>query len=149
MKKTELLSEIQAMVFALKEDADQIDTPFLKKIKQRKNRIDLSVLVRIRQKKTIDEDIFLILVKETEEEVSTLKLTSMTLNPKNIDRKEGDYASKESGHRLKEDEYAIMQNIQFNLTNIPLRGVGLYALALVSEKGDLNSLIDAYYFTVE
>lgn len=148
MQKTELLSEIQAMVFALQENATQNETQFLKKVKQRDDTIDLSVLVRIRQKRNIDTNIFLILVKEAEE-VSMLELTSLTLNPKDRKTEEGAYSSEQKGHRLKEDEYQILQTNQYDLENIPLIGSGRYALALIAEKGDLNSLIDAYYFMVE
>ena len=86
---------------------------------------------------------------ETEDEVGTLELTSLTLNPEKRGKKEGDYSSQENGQRLKEDQFFIIQNNQYNLKNIPLLGAGQYALALISEKGDLNSLLDVYYFTVE
>lgn len=148
-KSSEVLSDIQAMIFVLQENANHSGTPFLKNIRQEHNQINLSVLVRIRQKKILDKEIYLVLVHETEDEVGTLELTSLTLNPEKRGKKESDYSSQESGQRLKEDQFFIVQNNQYNLKNIPLLGAGQYALALVSEKGNLNSLLDVYYFTVE
>lgn len=148
-KSSELLSDIQAMIFVLQENANHSGTPYLRKIRQEQNQINLSVLVRIRQKKIIDKEIYLVLVHETEAEIGTLELTSLTLNPEKRGKKEGDYSSQESGQRLKEDQFFVIQNNQYNLKNIPLLGEGQYALALISEKNNLKSLIDVYYFTVE
>lgn len=150
MNKSEALSKINAMVLGLEYGMERSKMQLLRNVKQEDDTINLSVLVRIRQKDNYDDNIFLLLIKIGDQELGTLKIASLSLDPENrTNNIDGSFPTPESGKRLEEDEYGVVQNIRYNLKNIPMCGVGQYALALVSEKDDLNSLLDVYYFTVE
>lgn len=150
MNKSEATSKIKAMVLGLEYGMERSKMQLLRKAKKEEDTINLSVLVRIRQKDNYDDNIFLLLIKIDDQELNTLEIASLALDPESRTNSiDGSFPTPESGMRLEEDEYFVVQNIRYNLKNIPLCGVGSYALALVAEKDDLESLIDAYYFTVE
>lgn len=150
MNRTEAFSNIKGTVLGLEYGKKGSEMKLVQKTRIENSAINISVFIKIRQKEQYDDDIFLHLVQIDNNKRHMLFITSLSLDPeKRTNNLDGSFSTPESGIKLVEDEYKVIQYIRYNLRNIPMCGTGQYALVLVSEKGDLNSLIDAYYFTVE
>ena len=146
MNKTDIKGTVLGLEYGIKGS----EMKLLQKTRIENGAINLSVFIKIRQKEQYDNDIFLHLVKIENNKRHMFFIAPLSLDPeKRTNNLDGSFPTPESGIRLEEDDYEVIQNIRYNLKNIPMRGTGQYALALVSEKGNLSSLIDVYYFTVE
>lgn len=149
MTKAEANSQIKATVLGLEYNPDRSQMKLLEKVKSKDHKIQLSAFVRILQKDSYNDEVYLTLVNFSNDSCSTLKVSPLELNPEAQQEKEDGPTLCDDGLKLKADEYPIVQDFRFNLKNVPLNEKGQYAFAIIAVEGDLDSLIDAYYFTVE